>query len=516
MTNQSSDAAPDGGGADAEIARLIRTGDEHIRQGRGSEAERCFRQVLERAPDHPEALQRSGFLAFHRGAPREAVDFFARAVAIRGDDAILCGNLASAHLAAGNPDEAIRLWRRALELAPDYAAAHLRLGDAYCAKGDAQSAETAYRDAVAIAPNDPRAKVGLARVLLFSDRAEEGEALLRRALEVAKGASDINNLVGKVLLEAGGLEAALDLFDASIRAEPDDDEGHAGRGIALHMLGRSGEAEAAYRTALGIDPNNSLALKHLGVLLQERGELEGAAECFRKLVEADPQDDVARHMLAATTGEMTPGAPPGYVTRLFDDYADRFDAHLNQISYRVPELIREAVVEVAGDDAPGWRILDLGCGTGQCGEMLKPLAAFLAGIDLSPRMIAKSRERKVYDSLAIRGIEEALQEGEQAFDLIVAGDVFTYVGELAGVLQGCARALRPGGLIAFSVEDAEGPGYELRPTGRYAHSAAYIDEVAAGSGLDVVYRRKMSLRDDPVPISGRIVVLSGAAPDPRG
>ena len=108
------------------------------------------------------------------------------------------------------------------------------------------------------------------------------------------------------------------------------------------------------------------------------------------------------------------------------------------------------------------------------------------------------------------GNYEALEEQKQTFDLIVAGDVFTYVGDLSGVMEGCASALRPGGLMAFSVEDAGGEGFELRPTGRYAHSSPYIDSLAAASNLTPAYRGEMTLRDDPVPIRGRIVVLSKA------
>jgi len=510
MKTEKPDSQPQGTHDVSEIERLMRAGDEHIRHGRGSDADACFLQVLELEPDQPDALHLHGLLAFLRGDPREAVDYLGRAMAIRGDDATLCGHLASAHMACGNGDDAIANWRRALELTPDFTAAHVKLGDAYSAKGEMESSETSYRKAVALTPDDPRPLVGLARVLLFSGRGEEGESVLHEALELSKGAPDVVNLIGTVLLEVGGLDAALELFAAIARDEPDEPRGHTGMGLALQMLGRPDEAEIAYRKALDIEPGNALALKHLGVLLQERGELEAAAECFRDLLVSNPDDDVARHMLAATTGEMTTGAPAGYVTRLFDDYADRFDAHLSQISYRVPELIRDAVVEVAGSGKSGWRVLDLGCGTGQCGEILRPLAEFLAGVDLSPRMVAKSRARNVYDSLATRSIDEALEGQEQTFDLIVAGDVFTYVGDLSGVMEGCARALRPGGLMAFSVEDTGGEGFELRPTGRYAHSSPYIDSLAAASNLTPAYRGEMTLRDDPVPIRGRIVVLSKA------
>lgn len=507
MTTEIPDS-PTGADEEAEIARLMEAGDEHIRQGRGSDADACFRQVLDRRADHPDALHRRGFLAYLRGAPGEAVALLARAVAVHADDPTLRAHLAGAHMATGNPREAIVHLRRALELAPEFTAAHLRLGDAYSATGETEMSEASYRRAVALAPEDPRGHVGLARAFLFGGKPEEGEAALHRGLELARGAPDMVNLVATVLVEAGGLDAALELFRASVREAPDDPAGHAGMGIALHMLGRAGEAEAAYRRALELEPGHVLALKHLGVLMQETGSLGAAADCFRRLLDINPADDVARHMLAATTGEKTAGAPAGYVTRLFDDYADRFDAHLEQIAYRVPELIRDAVREVTGGDATTLRILDLGCGTGQCGAALRPLAEFLAGVDLSPRMIARSRARGVYDSLEAKSIEEALEGRDEAFDLIVAGDVFTYVGDLERVMGDCARALRAGGLMAFSVEDTGEGGYVLRPTGRYAHSSAYIDDLAARTGLARAYHRSMTLRGDPVPVPGRIVVLS--------
>lgn len=508
MTNATPDPTQGPRADPVDIDGLMQDGDDHIRQGRGTQADLSFREVLAHQPDNPEALQRRGFLAFLRGDPGEAVELLSRAMANRSDDATLCGHLAGAHMACGHLDEAISYWQRALELAPDYAAAYVNLGDAYFAKSESALSEAAYRKSIAIAPDDPKAFVGLARMLHFSNRSGEAEAALHQALELAGDAPEVWNLVGTVLLEIGGLDAALELFEASVRKAPAEPRGHTGKGIALHMLARPDEARAAYRRALEIDPRYPLALKHLGVLLQEYGELDAAAECFRQLLAANPNDDLARHMLAATAGETTASAPAGYVTRLFDDYADRFDTHLSQISYRVPAQIRDMVVEIAGGEQLEWRILDLGCGTGLCGEAMRPLAAFLAGVDLSPRMIAKSRERKIYDSLITGSIEDALEGQERAFDLIVAGDVFTYVGDLASAFAGSARALRPGGLMAFSIEEADGDHYHLCPTGRYAHSPAYVDKTAIASELSVVRRRDIVLRDDPEPIRAQIVVLA--------
>jgi predicted TPR repeat methyltransferase len=491
-----------------DIAELMRDGDEHLRHGRGTQAQTSFRAVVDRQPGNLDALHRLGVIAFLRGDPYEAVELLRRPAAARGGDATLCGHLASALMACGQLDEAIAYWQRALACAPDYGTAYGKLGDAYLAKGDAKASETAYRKNIELAPDDPRPLVGLGRLMHFSNRNQEAEDALHRALELGDGGPEVCTLVGTVLLETGGLDAALELFEAAVRAEPDESRGHASVGLALHWLGRPDEAQQAYRRALNIDPRSAFALKHLGVLLQERDQLEAAAECFAKLLEANPNDEVARHMLAATRGDTTASAPAGYVTRLFDDYADRFDEHLGTIDYHVPKLIREAVLEIAGDGKPEWRILDLGCGTGLCGEVVRPLAATLAGVDLSARMIAKARDRSIYDSLTVGSIDEALEGQERSFDLIIAGDVFTYVGELAGVLTGCARALPAGGFLAFSVESSEGGSYRLCPTGRYAHSMKYIETTAGASRMSVVYRRDITLRNDPVPIAGHIVVLS--------
>ncbi|TFH40490.1 MAG: tetratricopeptide repeat protein, partial [Lysobacterales bacterium] len=493
-----------------DIARLLRDGDDHLRHGRGSDADTCFRTILEREPDHHLALHRRGAIAFLRGDPHEAVALLRRAASTHADNPTLCGHLASALMACGQLDEAIANWRRALERAPDYDAAYTKLGDAYLAKGDIEASEAAYRKSIELAPGTPKAHVGLGRLLHFSNRNREAEEALHRALEVGNRTPETCILVGTVLLEAGGLDAALELFEAAVLAAPDESQGHANRGLALHWLGRSDEAQDAYQHALSIDPRSPLALKHLGVLLQERNQLDAAAECFEKLVEATPNDEVARHMLAATTGKTTTSAPAGYVTRLFDDYADRFDEHLGSIDYRVPKLIHDALLEVTGSERPAWRILDLGCGTGLCGEVVQPMAAFLAGVDLSARMIAKARERKIYDSLIVGSIEDALEGQERSYDLIIAGDVFTYVGDLSNVLAGCAHALQPGGLVAMSVESTLGDTYHLCPTGRYAHSSHYIDATANASSMSVVYRRDISLRNDPIPIPGHIVVLAKA------
>jgi predicted TPR repeat methyltransferase len=64
------------------------------------------------------------------------------------------------------------------------------------------------------------------------------------------------------------------------------------------------------------------------------------------------------------------------------------------------------------------------------------------------------------------------------FDLVIAADVFIYIGALEDLFHETARSLRPAGWFAFSTEECEAADYTLLPTGRYAQSEAYIRRLA--------------------------------------
>jgi predicted TPR repeat methyltransferase len=201
-----------------------------------------------------------------------------------------------------------------------------------------------------------------------------------------------------------------------------------------------------------------------------------------------------------------------YVRALFDRYADRFDRDLlGKLGYAAPELLRVAVdrlVEPAVGDAAKLRVFDLGCGTGLAGVAFRPLAAHLAGVDLSPRMVEKARQRGLYDVLEVGDVVAALQAAD-SWDLLVAADVLVYIGDLAPVFQAAAGALAPGGLFAATVERApEEAGFTLGPARRYAHGERYVRESAAAAGLTVrLIEPCTPRREKGVGVPGLLVIV---------
>lgn len=249
----------------------------------------------------------------------------------------------------------------------------------------------------------------------------------------------------------------------------------------------------------------------LGEARERLGDVDGAAKAFRTTLTLDPSDALgAAPRLALIGCAADPTAlPQAYVARLFDGYAPRFDAHLTEkLSYRGPALIVEALDLVAR----GRRFaaaLDIGCGTGLMGEAVRARVDRLVGVDLSPGMVARARERGLYDALAAADATAYLARSEPAaYDCILAADALCYIGDLGPIFSAGRRTLAFAGLFAFSIETFEGEGFRLRPTMRFAHARAYIEATAREAGfVPLVIRSASTRREAGLAAPGLICVF---------
>lgn len=278
------------------------------------------------------------------------------------------------------------------------------------------------------------------------------------------------------------------------------------------MLFETGDHAAAadlMRQALEIVPQWTAGLFRLGEMELAAGQGEAAAEAWRRVLQLDPDDRFGAMLkLAATGNAPTPGTPPtAYVETLFDAYASTFEAALlDRLGYRVPELLANAIDAAA----PGKRfqaVLDLGCGTGLMGPHVRAKTKYLAGMDLSEAMLQKAAEKHIYDNLAKGDVNE-LNEQPKSADLVIAADVFVYVGDLERAFVNVARVLAPEGLFVFSVENNESADEPvLQASLRYTHSEIYIRRLLAANSMVPVSIQHEAIRlDRGEPLQGLIVV----------
>ncbi|AEG91577.1 tetratricopeptide repeat protein [Ramlibacter tataouinensis] len=343
-------------------------------------------------------------------------------------------------------------------------------------QGRFEQAQTQFEASLALLPGRPStlANLGACRVQL--GRHDEAVALLDEALAQEPGDAGAWGHRATALAELGRLEQALDSVDRSLALEPRSGRGWGLRGNLLKDLGRPDEAIAAFEQAV--------ALGH--------------------------EVDLHRYFLAGLRGQAAAPAPPrAYVELLFDGYADGFDQHLvRRLGYRAPEVLAQPLRAAGGGAVDS--ALDLGCGTGLCAPLLRPLARRLTGVDLSAGMLARARTLGLYDELVQADLAEHLQATGARHDLVVAADVFVYVGALGAVFAGAARVLRPGGVFAFSVEEATGGAeLELRPSLRYAHAEGGLRRLAATHGFEVMRALRQPIRHEQGhPIAGLYLWLT--------
>ena len=210
--------------------------------GNLDEAERIYREVLARDPNHFDSLHLLGVIALQRGRHAVAIDMIGRAVALNDRSATFHNNLAEALRVAGRLDEAVIHARRAVEIEPTFAEAHMNLGNALNQQG----------------------------------KNDEAAAQYLRALEINANYVEAHANLGVARMDQGRLDEAIDSYRRALAIRPNFAAAEMNLGIALHQKGQWDEAIAHYQRALALTPNYVLAHMNLGDTLFEQGRLDEA------------------------------------------------------------------------------------------------------------------------------------------------------------------------------------------------------------------------------------------------
>ncbi|WEF32622.1 tetratricopeptide repeat protein [Pseudoduganella chitinolytica] len=488
---------------------LLRQAVAHHQRGELAQAETLYGAVLAREPANFDALHLSGVVARQRQAPQLALDLIAQALAIDDSRAIAHCNLGAVLQDLGREHEALASYERALALQPDYPMALCNRGNALRRLGRLDEALDSYGRALALTPRYPEAFCNRALALQALDRHADALDDFGAALTERPAYAEALHGAGVSLAALEQMDDALEAFDRALRAQPDYADAWCSRGT---LLLRSHEPQAAldsYHAALALRPGSARARLGCANALRALGRRDEAVAAYEAAAACGADAGTVAYLLASLGAAPAPQASPaGYVAALFDQYAGRFDRHLvDVLRYRTPALLADVLARQL-DGRRDLAILDLGCGTGLCGPLLRPLARHLAGVDLSAGMLAQARELGVYDTLACAELTAYLAHESAHWDVLAAADVLVYIGDLDPVLAAARQALRAGDLFVLSVEALEGEGYALRASGRYAHAAGYVASVAARHGFAVREQVACTLREDSgEPVAGLVFAL---------
>jgi predicted TPR repeat methyltransferase len=409
-------------------------------------------------------------------------------------------------------------------------------------QGQLAGAEKLYRAILSIEPEHPDVTHFLGLLMHELKRPEEALRLMQASVALRPDFSSFRLNLGNVLLRNGQLDAAEEAYHAGLAIDPANPRLHGNLGVAQRGLGRTDESEASYRRAIALDPAFAEAHDNLGRLLTARGrpgeaiqshsraltlrpnafrtrahlvlahavlgQVEEAKAVLEQWLAAEPDNPEPQHLRAACFSSNVPErASDRYVETTFDRFAESFDSVLESLDYRAPGIMAEALRRAVGASAVLNEALDAGCGTGLSGLAIAPLVRRLTGVDLSGSMLEQARRRGIYADLIQDELTRYLERKTATYDVIVAADTLVYFGVLNRVLSAAAGALRPSGLLAFTLEAHEdGPDYRLNLHGRYSQRRAYIERSLADVGLTVLALAACTPRQEAgVPVAGWVV-----------
>jgi predicted TPR repeat methyltransferase len=285
----------------------------------------------------------------------------------------------------------------------------------------------------------------------------------------------------------GAVEAGLLVRDGSSGGARMMDAGSLSD-LARHLR-EHGKVQPAYlcaRRVVELAPDDAEAWCAMAELAHIVGQRDQARLGYEEYLKSNPDDAEVRHILTALRDEAPPGRVPDQCIRqLYQKFSAFYEDNMVEtLGYEGPQQLGRLLDPLLGERG-GLSILDLGCGTGLSGLMLKRWAGRMTGVDLSPEMVDKARTRAIYDRLEVAEVTQWLAEDREVYDLIVACDTLIYFGDLGPVMKAVKPRLKEGGLFAFSVERGE-KGYRLTDSGRYTHTENHIAAAAAQAGFTPV------------------------------
>ena len=109
--------------------------------------------------------------------------------------------------------------------------------------------------------------------------------------------------------KVGDLDQAIFICEAYLPQQPGHMSGHIVYAQTLFEMGRFDESKAAFGTALALDPENMIALRHLGDIARHAGDFNTAREWYQRVLEGDPRNEEIVEVMASLKEEYSRGTP---------------------------------------------------------------------------------------------------------------------------------------------------------------------------------------------------------------
>ncbi|HVS40068.1 MAG TPA: tetratricopeptide repeat protein [Gemmataceae bacterium] len=276
-------------------------------------------------------------------------------------------------------------------------------------------------------------------------------------------------------LDPAALEDAESSACAAVGLRPDSSTAYVSLGFVLELRGALAAAADCYKKAIQLDPNYAQPHDNLGNVLHDQGDLAGAVECYKKAIAIDPTLTSAHNDLGgvlADQGDLT-GAAACYRKAIeIDSTIATIHSNLGNVLRSLGDLDGAAesyrkAIEIDPNDGPSYTglgavLYDQGDKNGAAQNYRKAIE--LDAVDAIPRW---DLGNVLYERGDRQGAAEWYRKAialnaNYAPAYAKLGDVLHDQGDLAGAAENYRKAVA---LEPNNASDRNGLGYALLDQG---------------------------------------------------
>lgn len=479
--------------------------------------------TLYKAQKYPEALDI--YLSLYKKSPKtekysiycgncfdamgnndQALHYYKRATKLNPVSQIALNALANIYYSRGDYVNSEKFTLKILETNPQDISALLNMGNiAYC-RSEYSKALDFYETVYRLNPSSYIAVINMANTCYDLERFVKALDYAKRALELYPSSIDAYIILGNSYLELGRVEKAEKNLLRALEYRQDNP-------WIYTALSRLYQKSENWEQALRMGWNAVLYAgeaqedQHInfGYLLYECVDETNdtiAVNYAKKWFERFSSNKMVCYMAQAILNDhLLDKADQEYVEKIFDQFASDFEETLAGLEYQVPEYIAELIRKTYKKPLGlpcNW--LDIGCGTGLCGQAAKSIVGWsrLDGLDISPKMLEKAKQKGIYDHLYHDEIIHFLNANRTKYHLMTAGDVLTYFGDLRKLFESISLSMADNGLFIATISEnsVNKESYFLLPSGRFVHTQDYLMNILKKTGFELIEMEHKPLRNE--------------------
>ena len=490
---------------------LLKRADDARQNKRWIEAVKLYDQHLKENPDDADNVCWRAYSLWQGGDLEGAIEGYTAASKIEPQWAGVHNCLGSINKQMGRPDVALAEYNEALRLSPHYGEAHANLAGLLKSQHKYADALNHYRLAVEGKPGSADLYLDLARALMDQGFYAQANMAIREAIRLVPTRTQFQTVLATLLSRQDKHDESIKVLTELVTTFPDDASFHSRLAWAYWKAERHDEAKKSAQDALWRNQNLPYPNYLLGWIAQKRDEKDAAIGHYKRYLELDPGDSEGAQLALSRLGAapVPERASDSYMKQIYANRAAFWDGNMeSKTRYRAPLQVADALEKFMGP-REGLDVMDMGCGTGMGGKFLRQRARRLDGLDMSPHMLEKAREKGFYDELIEGDLLKVLPARPERYDVVASAATLLHFGDLGEPFKAVAATLKPGGWFSFTVFPAlEGNKVQVLPFNCHGHSPEHIRERAEETGFETISVDRQTHeyhKDEPQP--GLVVVL---------